>query len=97
MAKVPLGNKFQSGRFFGGDDEEPQDAMYREESETERPEDKPASVKPATVESEKHETEGKEGSSQSDDESDESNGLKTDEDIKSVQDNKAPSIKSERN
>ena len=60
---MPRGNKFQSGRFFGGDDEEPQDAMYREDSEVERPEEKPASVKAATVESEKHETEGKDASS----------------------------------
>jgi hypothetical protein len=32
MAKVQKGNNFQAGRMFGGDAEEPQDIMVREES-----------------------------------------------------------------
>lgn len=33
MVKVPQGNNFVMGKFFGGDDEEPQDMVVKEESE----------------------------------------------------------------
>lgn len=40
MVKVPKPNKFQNGRNFFGDDEEPQDFMAREDSIVENSENK---------------------------------------------------------